>query len=1021
MSLYPREVTSEELTLMRSSNQYSRIRAVFFPQPEVFRALVSTAYTSNDSISEISYSDVSAGDYTRIVTGMTMYVYGLSGEFVGMVRAKSATADKVVFGRCSDIVWQIGYTISVVEDFGLWSKLPLLPDENTILMDDDVPYVNQNVNMKPIPIMGSDKVISISSGSVVLDGTDSYTVDDSTISGYNWQIHDTSSGSMILESTSGSVSFVAPSSGLYRSTLTVTSSNGESYTGRRMIYVYDEELYKPLDQLILLGMSSSVADAGWKASIQLWEGTSGSQIRDRAKVALISEDYYSGSPCSIGQISGQEHVLMIGCIDGDTIEYDRETSTIRFDLQGNKYWIEKLPQPSTSLATISPEVDDTEEDTNNWLFYNSLTVNKMVHHFCVWRSTIAEVMDVYPSDQTLLIPGISAGIGNIWGQLNTTIQSRMLMRMGVDRYNRLFVIQDVQLRQAWDRGEIPTVVSLTDDDFGDKVTIKRNVSSMVSMVVVSALIGVQTDVIAMSRAPGSLVYKRFGEQKTYDRCVVDNQETANYLSGNLLAKLNNEYPDVTVTLAENNRMVDIVPAMYVSMSISSSQNIRGISFTNKKFLIKSIEYYIDPDKGYFTSEMSLEAETLGVPGVTVDMPPEPIYNFPPQPVIPLVPIPLYPIPSFTFPNISQFLPRPALPVSGSSSDLCYDLMVKQATYYTTDTIRHIVPFKCKILPNTYYQLSGQFQKYASAGTSGSAWGQGIYNYTDDDAFYSIKGLNSSGSPVCSFTKYPVSGSGVSGSGVDGYSVRSGYYSGSASVDVEYLEIDMELEPPMVATDVALTVSADYDEPLATPILTWGLSPTGIAIRVQDIFRWQHYHPAAFCSCSFLLTITGAGGSNWYKKLMRMRWSSKKIKPDSSGVMTGYALHAYTGTTPIADPWIETTTVSGNWSEYQVGINQQLSVSDFVGRDRRTTQITASGSSAVPVDWYFDTDKNSDYAKIQIERSCYISDYRYTRELDFNILIEPVPLYRLVMTRLLICNVNQVTLEAPTLPVDVGIE
>lgn len=1003
--MYPRAVTADELYLLRSSGQFSTIRAVFFPQIEVFRAEVAIPYNPVDgATTAVNYYNVAAGDYTKVVDGMTMYVYSSAGDYIGMVRAKFATPSQIIFGRSSDIAWATGQIISVVDDFGLWPRLPYLPNEETILMDDDVAYTNQNVYMKPFPIMGSDKVSPLTSGSILLNGLDSYTVDGTSISSYSWSVYNTTAGSQAATSTSGSFVFNYTTPGLYRIGLTVTSSGSVAATGYRALYVYDEDAYKPKDQITLNNMAGSVSDGGWKASLEVWDGVSGSQIRDRSKVALIARDFYGGSAASIGQIAGQENVLMIGWVDGDTIKYDADKSSIKFDLQGGRYWIEKLPQPSTSLATISSEVDDTEEDTNNWLFFPRLTINQVVHHFCTWRSTIASIMDVFTSDQNITVPGITAGIGNIWSQMSASVVDRMLMKMAVDRYNRFYIYQDPNLRLTTDRSVIPTIMDFTDDDYADEVQIKHMVTTPVAMVVVSALIGTQTDVIAMSRAPGSLVYKRFGEQKTYDRCVVDSQNTANSLSGNLLAKHNNEFPDISFTLGSNNRMFDIAPAMFARMSVSAAKNVRGISFTNKNVLVKEIEYKIDPDKGSLIVDMSVEAETWGSPGVTVTMPQEPVYNFPVQPVpidIPIIPIPNIP-PAPVPPSYIPRLPTSGS-VSGSAAGIWYDTHINPGVYYTNDGTRTLIPFKCTLQPNTQYQLYGMFQKVGAIATSGSGYKKATFSYSNDDAFYNVYGVNASGSRIVTFTHNSVSGSGASGSGTSGSSIRTGYYSGSVAKDIEYLEVGMVLESPIKATDIAASYSYNNN----TPTFVWGHTETGLWAKVSN-FRIK-MSPNQLCYIE--LNVSGSGGTLYNDRGLRFRWTTKKYSCNSSYVPSGYPLHADTDTgyganTYPADPFRETDNNTNNWNHYWVNMNDALSYR-LVGRDRRTTGITASGSTAVPILDYWDNYNLRLTGSGTLKLTYYFSLMKdtYAKMDEWYVIIEPIPQHRLIVGSLQVANIT----------------
>jgi len=1048
-----RALTAAELVTIRSDQQYSKVRALFIPQPEVFHALVNGAPATNEAVTHVHFDTVTIGAFGKIIAGMTMFVYASgssAGNYAGMVRVRSATASTVTFGRCSDIQWTDNMHLSVVDDFDYWSKLPLMPDETTVYMDDDVAYTNQNVVMKPVVIMGPDLAIPVTSGSVQLSGSASYTLDSATITTYAWTVD--ISGSTVMTSGCASPVFTFTTPGLYRAGLTVTSSGSVASVGHRTLYIYNETTHAPKDQVNLLSMSANTQDGGWTAQLEFFDAAGLTNIADRGKVILIAEDYYSGSAASIGPVAGQEQVLMVGRIDGDSIEYDREISSVKFTLQGARYWIDKISGPSTGLATVSGEID-AGTDTNTWMFFNLLTIDKVLHHFFLWRSTVAEIMDVYKSTNTLTIGGITAGLGSIWSQVNSTVTSRMLMRLGIDRYNRLYPIEDPNLITAAARNSLPVVQDLTGDDFTEKVQLKRVVTTPVAMLDVAALIGTRTDTIAMSRAPGELVYKHHGEIKTYDRCVVDSQETANVLSGMLIAKLNSEYPEISVTLAENNRMFDIAPAMYATMTLTAAQNTRGVSFTAKRLLVKRIDYRIDPAKGYFTSEMTFEEETTGPPGVTVILPQEPIYPFPPQPPIPPDLPPIEPFPPL--PPLPPYIPIPPVIISGSSCDTTepangpYNVFVQQGEYFTTDGIRGPSPFRCKLRSGTHdnkttYELSGLFQKFN--GTTG------LYEYTADDAWYNVYGINSSGSRIATFTHDAVSGSGASGSGASGSSIRTGYYNGAASVDIEYITVGLTAETPFRPLDVIRSVGSfngsagqrgelfQADPPEDQGTLSWGYTDQGIWIKHTNVISKSIRHPyigsstwptgAAAWEQTYFVTGGSAADNNSYKNTwFRVGHTSYKRRVYATGGEVNYPLHAGVAvifTDVPDDPNRETDTVTNNWRDYSLFHTANALIGIGMGWDafdKRT--IAASGSSQYSTlnEAIFITPNSQSgiYALALTHRIIYWSNTVGTEwilEPELTITVKPIPNYKLTLGTLLIYNICASPTPAPII-IDIG--
>jgi len=636
-----RAMTESELNAVRTDGQWTKIRMVVIPQQVVLACKASGSLAGgNDSISSIGITSITSGSTAYVQAGMTCYVGSGSGlDDYGMVRVKACSAGRISFARVSGIPWSSSVHLTVVDDFGLWHKLPVLDTEATttaIMMDDNVVYSDQNTNLAPVPVMGPDCAFAYTSGSMLYDGSNSWCPDTTkSITSWEWfaytggrpssslRAYGSGSGVTSASAVSGSaVAFIPPAAGSYTIELKVTASNGATATGHRSVYVYNDTTYAPIEQVQLTNFAGSRDDGGWVAEVTLWADALPAQMRDRTKVILLGTDYYGGSAISMGQVPGREEVLMVGWIASEEIEYDAEYSTVRIVIQGPHFWLKQTVGPSTFLenVTTTPDV---------WTSMQNLTLDKVAWHFFYWRSTAIEVLDFYPSNITRVIGGMSASIGSMWDQVAETARTRMLAYMCTDRFGRLFIYQDPQMLPSVSRTSIPTILTLTKSDLTEKVNIKRTITNPVSLLEVAGLATAGSAVLMyMSRAPGSLIYNRFGQNDQNDRLVVSSQDDANTLSGMLLAKKNSMYSQVNMTLGHINKMLDIAPPMYVAFSVAAEDTIRGFSFTDKKFLISSISYAVDEKNGAVTSELELEGETSGLPGYTVVVPQEPVYVFP---------------------------------------------------------------------------------------------------------------------------------------------------------------------------------------------------------------------------------------------------------------------------------------------------------------------------------------------------------------------------------------------------------
>jgi hypothetical protein len=98
------------------------------------------------------------------------------------------------------------------------------------------------------------------------------------------------------------------------------------------------------------------------------------------------------------------------------------------------------------------------------------------------------------------------------------------------------------------------------------------------------------------------------------------QAEANIMAGLLLARMNNEFPSVKAVLAGDYSVLDVAPRMRVAISLVPASTKRGYYWTRKLFLPVSVSEHYDAKNGYIHTELELEAECSGPPGVTGNYP-----------------------------------------------------------------------------------------------------------------------------------------------------------------------------------------------------------------------------------------------------------------------------------------------------------------------------------------------------------------------------------------------------------------
>jgi len=135
--------------------------------------------------------------------------------------------------------------------------------------------------------------------------------------------------------------------------------------------------------------------------------------------------------------------------------------------------------------------------------------------------------------------------------------------------------------------------------------------------------------------------------KHYSLTTLQSQVELNDIIGNTFAQKNIEYPIIDLELIGNYRNFDIAPQEITPLTISSTDNMRGISFSSKSFYVNRMEWEYNPTQEMFRPRISLAEIATGFDGDTVSIPAAPNlesggFNVPtiqvPQIIIPPYPV-----------------------------------------------------------------------------------------------------------------------------------------------------------------------------------------------------------------------------------------------------------------------------------------------------------------------------------------------------------------------------------------------
>lgn len=621
----PRAITAPEQVYLRSDGFFSRLHMAIISPATVFACRLNGLPPANDNVTWLTYNTVTVGAYTSVLADMTLYVGSYAGGYdLGQVRVKSATSTVLYIARTSEIAWVNGCYLTVVNEFNLWPRQAFFSG-GAFLVDDDLPYTNQHSVQTPVPVLGPDAVLRLVTSTVTFtpDASLSWTL-SGTIASYLWTAPGASATANMNTATPN---IVYNAAGTYRVGCTVTGSNGASYTGYRTVYVWNTA-NPGGTHFALHDISGDWADGGWSFSITMWDQASFTYIRDRAKVILFTEDYYGGAAMNLSYATGYESILSQGWIQGESIKWNAEQSSVDFTVKGANYWLGMLPSwPAGIIDVGEAPANITNADktvTSGWMFYQNLTYDAFAWHILNFRSTATRCIDVLPSLDTRRIIGSTAPWGNIWGQIKQMGESKLLITPCVDHLGRLVLQLDIQYVPVASRSTIPIVMSITKNDMSDTVEITRRIvpeKSQIDLRTAQAtgnfVNKVENINLFRSGSSGSAL-NRNGQPEIRSEIVASSQAQSNEIAGLLMGEANNPYPQIVIPLGENNRFFDVCPYQYSLLNVAATDTPRGIVMVDQYIVVRRIEGNHDEKSGQLS--WTLTAEAMNIPYLSVTLP-----------------------------------------------------------------------------------------------------------------------------------------------------------------------------------------------------------------------------------------------------------------------------------------------------------------------------------------------------------------------------------------------------------------
>jgi len=344
---------------------------------------------------------------------------------------------------------------------------------------------------------------------------------------------------------------------------------------------------------------------------------------------IVHEEY-------IGGPTGGANQLFAGYIRSDTTEQDSETGQVSFEATTIQAMMAKYFMFSISLTH--------SRNPSTWYEYqhNNLTVANALHHLLKWHSTLLDIVDVFlPTSNTLLMAGSEDFTRMALFQQANTFGSEhsIFAHLCCNKQGQLHVEEDIQMLDDAARATKTTIGELTTADWTETIQFGRQIEKRTSMVTLSGFEfdgASSTPYIAV--APGEVPHNEGMGVRDAPRQVLSSQSQANALAGRVLAKENNTFPSVPIGFHGHYLgVLDVAPQEWWTMTLTGSDNNRGITWTDQKLICRSVSARIDHSTGEIIASASFAKEAEGPDGVTSAFPTGPPTDPPYDPDPPVWP------------------------------------------------------------------------------------------------------------------------------------------------------------------------------------------------------------------------------------------------------------------------------------------------------------------------------------------------------------------------------------------------
>lgn len=638
--------TSLDLALLRNKNHTAQIFGTFHNPDTIWAAVINDTVSRGDTA--FNFAGGTGSLFGAIEGDMTVWIGTTVGSNdVGKLRVRAiSSGDGGVTGTLTVATHvlsiQNGYFLTFKNTHELWAKYPYLntvdPDnlESTeFLKDYDIPYTNQNQNIKPVVIAGSHQAKFIYDivgyWRVISQLPDSYTLaPGATITNYAATCVPSTGVTISINASTGYgyVEFTQP--GQYWVKYTITDSNGATESSYRYYYAHSQDpsnAHYPHVDFTISNITGDWSTGGWSTSLDFHDNIALTNIPDEALTIIWAEYYFDTEHYPITLLPNECTNLITGYL-----RIDRNNEVLTTGVNKVNCTVNTVENLLANHFMFSVSLEAVNHTPNYWYEYRAeLTNGRAVHHFWRWHSTLMQICDVVGLDYNSDLRAFAEmEDGTLY-----TMADDILLNKGInthvvaDKGGRLWLTPDIQLLNDTERAALDTIFEITEDDQSGDVIIGRNQPDRTVFTKVSgfywdgSFITSATDECPnppcpdvepfCSSAPTDLPGDDGPSVTSHDNQTLSSQNDCNELAGRFYAKENNLYPEYQFTTHGNySGVFDVAYPVFWYTSIIAE---RGFTWVDKNLICRNVSININQLAGTINCAVVFEPEMQGEDGV----------------------------------------------------------------------------------------------------------------------------------------------------------------------------------------------------------------------------------------------------------------------------------------------------------------------------------------------------------------------------------------------------------------------